>query len=90
MKPPWCPWCFDDCANRQDALRECATFVSRVPRYGGARGQTVTPWDNGGWRCTSCQIQLPPHAWALAMIWVAKSHGYVEDEYQKDVDRALG
>lgn len=85
---PWCPWCFCESHERQDT-DESYKHVAAVPRPSGIRGQVVTPWDFGGWKCLVHQIALPKNEWATTMGWAADRCGYEYDEYKGDVARAL-
>jgi hypothetical protein len=65
-----CPVCWHEETRR--ALRQntepIRDDVSRMlwhRPYGGAKGQIVTIWDGGHWRCQTCGISFPQHMAAL-------------------------
>ena len=83
---PWCPLCFLEAGVTDASTRN----VLRILTPSGARGQTVTPWDNGGWQCGSCGLTAPEHSWAKLMAEVIHSIDVDLDieDFQSDIDRA--
>ena len=84
-KGPPCPWCVYG-GTPLDAAHQT---VSCVVRPGGCRGQTVTPWDMGGWRCSGCGVSAPSEAWARAIMWAAADLGLTGAERDEAVRFAL-
>jgi len=69
-KTVMCPVCWHEETFR--AIRQNTEAVhDDVPNmrwnrpYGGARGQVVTAWDGGYWRCERCHVSLSPFMAAL-------------------------
>lgn len=65
IRPP-CPICWHEETMRdrksgdlERDLRPEETLEWHRP-YGGARGQVVTRWDGGSWRCPTCDVALTP------------------------------
>jgi len=66
-KPVMCPSCwhletFQARHVGREPCRDDPTTLRWEKPYGGARGQTVTPWDNGGWSCETCGFRAPAEA----------------------------
>lgn len=86
----FCPICWHEETWR--AIRQQTEPVrDDMPRMrwnhpqGGARGQVVTMWDGGHWRCEICRMALPAHVAAILIDAVLRvsdpdSDSYVERE----------
>lgn len=53
--------------------------LTRYRPTGGATGQQITPWMNGGWHCPECRLSAPRNVmdWIL---WATKTREVQDDE----------
>ena len=63
MRKTICPYCWHEETlrarlNKREPCRDDAATMYWVKPYGGARGQQVTKWDGGHWKCKFCEIVL--------------------------------
>ena len=74
--PEWCPWC-------RGMADDAGARVTLLNPNRGAGGCVVTPWDGGGWECSTCGARAPRQAWAQAQRWQASSDVMRDRERQR-------
>ena len=89
MKKVLCPVCWHEETFR--AIRQndkpvrdnVSTMLWHRPE-GGARGQIVTMWDGGHWRCQTCGISLPPRMAGVLIDAVLRVSDPDSDSYDEN------
>jgi hypothetical protein len=67
--------------NGYEASHDDARCMYWNKASGGARGQQVTPWDLGWWRCPDCDLRLTPEAAATLIDAVLRVSSPDSDSY---------
>jgi len=81
-----CPVCWHEetfraLRQKTEPIRDdTCTMLWHRPE-GGARGQIVTMWDGGHWRCTICGISFPPRMAAMMIDAVLRVSDPNSDSY---------
>lgn len=79
-EPISCPCCLHEQTMRArvtgiEPCHDDQALMRWNPPVGGARGQQVTEWDEGWWKCVICDLRLPPHK-AGVLLDAALMHAF--------------
>ena len=89
LKKVLCPVCWHEETfrairqNGEPVRDDASTMLWHRPE-GGARGQIVTMWDGGHWRCQTCGISLPPRMAGVLIDAVLRVSDPDSDSYDEN------